>query len=274
MFHVRESHLRFVVRPTTTAVTIVPPGGAGALAMFISPFFEVEGQVSFAQPPAKAAGCRLGFTQLQWIETNRATFRGIGRGDGWSMLKRDRAPARPAQACRDVAFANDVFSYPPGAQGLVGYMPRHKLDLDLGTMVPLPTALFVSHADAPRDIFPTFRRNGRTGKLNYLDWAQLEFHFCTVMLLRRNDGTLHQLKHFYWNVHWNANFTASPGQGSAPATVRPLPSAGRNIYNFGRVIDGAVTDSRFAALIGQAVTPTCNTVAGTASANQIVTEGV
>ncbi|QYE33258.1 hypothetical protein KZX46_00090 (plasmid) [Polymorphobacter sp. PAMC 29334] len=189
-------------------------------------------------------------------------------------MKRDRPPARPAQACRDVASSTDPFTYPPRSQPLQGYSPQNLLNIDFATVSGLPKTVKVSHADSPADTWPIRRVNSKTNKPNYLDWAQLEFHFCTVLLVRRQDGTFHQLKCFYWNVHWNVNFTAVPSAGGAGATVSPVASKGKNVMNFGPIIEGAVTDHRFAALITAANVTTCNTIANQEIAQQIVTEGV
>ena len=94
-----------------------------------------------------------------------------------------------------------------------------------------------------------------------------------MLLLQRSDGSLHQLQHFYWNVHWNANFIASSTDGSIPGAIRAVPDAGKNLYHFGPFIEGEVMDSRFAALINQAISPTCNTVAGFENIKMIVKEG-
>ena len=77
MFHVVNSRLRFLKRPTATQVTVTP-AGLMSEARFASPFFEVEATVHFAgTTPSGVAGYRLGFTQLQWIETNRAAYKGL-----------------------------------------------------------------------------------------------------------------------------------------------------------------------------------------------------
>ena len=270
MVVVTGSRLRFVKPGTKSYVAV-----NGSQAVFTCDFFEAVAEVDLQGGPSETgAGYRLGYTQLQWIETNRATYSGLTKADGWSEVKRDRPPARPAQACRDVALSTDPFTYPPGSQPLQGYAPQNLLNIDLATVTTLPTTIKVSHADSPSDSWPTRRMNTKTNKPNFLDWAQLEFHFCSVLLIRRKDGTFHQLKCFYWNVHWNVNFTIAPTAGATGATVSPVASSRKNVMNFGPIIEGAVTDHRFAALVSAANVSTCNTVANQEVARQIVTEGV
>lgn len=270
MVSVQASRLR-AVKPGTKSYVAV----SGTQAIFTCDFFEIVAEVDLQGGATETgAGYRLGFTQLQWIETNRATYNSLTRGDGWSEVKRDRPPARAAQACRDVASSTDPFTYPTGSQPLQGYAPQNLLNVDLATVSGFPKTVKVSHADSPSDSWPIHRINSHTGKPNYLEWAQLEFHFCTVLLVRRPDGTFHQVKHFYWNVHWNVNFIIVPVAGSSGATVSPLPSSGKNVMNFGPFIEGAATDARFGSLITAAYVTTCNTVANQEISNQIVTEGV
>ena len=118
----------------------------------------------------------------------------------------------------------------------------------------------MSHADAPTDHFEVQRFNHLTGKVNYLHWAQLEFHFCTVLILRRHDGSFHQLRHFHWNVHWNSDFSIAAHTGGMVQVI--LASTGvSNTVTLGHFIDGAVTGGPFAGIITQPVVMTCNDVA-------------
>lgn len=270
MISVHGSKLR-VAKPGHSSQVAVGPTDA----VFTCDFFEVVADVDFTGGAHETgAGYRLGYTQLQWIETNRATYSGLAKTDGWSEVKRDRPPARLAQACRDVMLSNDPFSYPAGSKPLNGYTPHHFLNVDLAGVSGFPKSVQVSHADSPSDRYPLQRLNVRTGKSNFLDWVQMEFHFCTVLMVKRQDGSYHQLKHFYWNVHWNANFVATAAFGGIGATVRFVPSAHKNVMNFGPFIEGAVSDVRFAALVSAPSVTTCNVVANAEVTNQIVTEGL
>lgn len=252
----------------TSSLTSPQPG-----ATFTCDFFEIDAAINIDGAPGDSgAGYRAGFTQLQWIETNRAYYRGKMDADGSLEVGRDRPPARPAQACRDVATPTDPFTYPPGTQALQGFMPSQLLNIDLGTIPSFPAVVTLAHADSPSDFYPLLRANSLTGQPNYLQWAQLEFHFCTVLMVRRLDGTLHQLDHFYWNVHWTNHFDLVLGAGGLVTGVDPRSAGARNVMNFGRFIAGASVDPRFASLVTAANVTTCNTVANQETLAQVIKE--
>ena len=67
-----------------------------------------------------------------------------------------------------MSFDNDVFTYPAGTIALKGYLAHHPLNIDLAGSVPSKNVTLVSHADAPQDYYPAFRRNTVTNRINYL----------------------------------------------------------------------------------------------------------
>ena len=273
MLRVRSSRLTTVKPGLRSYVRASPLAAPQPGATFTCDFFEIDAIIDMdGSPGDSGAGYRAGFTQLQWIETNRAYYRGKMDADGSVNVERDRPPARPAQACRDVATPTDPFTYPPGAQALQGFMPTHPLNIDLAIIPSFPAVITLSHADSPSDFYPLLRTNSLTGRPNYLQWAQLEFHFCTVLMVRRQDGTLHQLDHFYWNVHWTDNFDLAVGAGGLVTGVTPRTAGARNVMNFGQFIAGGSVDPRFAPLVTAPNVTTCNTVANQETIAQVVKE--
>ncbi len=199
------------------------------------------------------AGWTLGLIQLQWIETNWGYYRGRANTDGSCMLQRARPPARPTQGCRDTLAVGAIFvDNNPG--------------LDRTTAAAgarFPIGMTANFFDAPSDQFPLTRVNSLTRQTNFLHEAQLEFHFCTVLSLRNPAGVFQHLKHFYWNVHWQARFEPSNfGNLAAPWVITRAAGALGNKANVSHhVADGAPNDRRFTPIMTAPAAPNCNATA-------------
>ena len=205
------------------------------------------------------AGWLVGWVQAQWIETNWGYFRGQSASHGSVFHQRARPPARPAQACRDtVGPVGDMFYSTTGT-------------LRMPVTGPFPQTIPVVFRDTPAETYPISVTNSLTGKPNFLREVQLEFHFCTILLVRDPAGTFHQLKHIYWNMRWQYRFSATafpPG----PATLTSVPIAGAVGGNVSQVFSGAATDKRFAGVLTSAQTNSCNQLAAAASGSPNVRE--
>ena len=155
MLRVRSSRLTTVKPGLRSYVRASPLAAPQPGATFTCDFFEIDAIIDMdGSPGDSGAGYRAGFTQLQWIETNRAYYRGKMDADGSVDVERDRPPARPAQACRDVATPTDPFTYPPGAQALQGFMPTHPLNIDLATIPVLPGGNHLVACGQPERLLP------------------------------------------------------------------------------------------------------------------------
>jgi hypothetical protein len=116
--------------------------------------------------------------------------------------------------------------------------------------------------DAPRDDYDLTRINTLTGRTNFLHEVQLEFHFCTILTLLDRHGKYHHLKHFTWNVHWQA--TCKPSNFAAiasPWIITPSASARANSAHVSAVSNGGTSDHRFVRIMTAAGAPNCNAVA-------------
>ena len=158
------------------------------------------------------------------------------------------APARPrarGTACRDcVGPASDVFySTQPGDGEINRGDPNSAF----------PALLSVQHYDKPGDNWALVETNSLTGLPNYLEAAQLEFSFCTVLSLRDPTGAFRHLSHFYWNVNWQAQFQRVHAGG-----FRVIPDANGTSANVGGPIRGASNDPRFVTILTSAQSRNCN----------------
>jgi hypothetical protein len=108
--------------------------------------------------------------------------------------------------------------------------------------------------------------NSLTGKNNWLREAQLEFHFCTVLVVRDPALNFTQLKHFYWNTLWQYRFHASAFPMVA-ATTRIEPIAAGIGAHVSHVFEGVATDRRFAGVLTSPQTSSCNDFAAAESAS-------
>jgi hypothetical protein len=210
-------------------------------------------------PGDPTAGWLVGWLQAQWIETNWGYYRGQFDRDGSVLHQRARRPARPAQACRDtVGAVSDIFYSTSGG-------------LRAPVTGPFPQIIPVVFRDTPSETYPISVTNSLTGKPNFLREVQLEFHFCTIFVVKDPANVFHQLKHIYWNMRWQYRFTASafpPG----PATLTATAVAGGVGGNASAVFSGSATDRRFAGVLTSTQTRNCNQVAQAASTSPNVKE--
>lgn len=255
------------VVPGSASITITSRPGVNAPAVtgtnvrFAGRTIQATGQVSLTGLPADPRpGWFVGWIQAQWIETNWGYFRGQFNNHGSVFHQRARAPARPAQACRDTV----------GPVGDIFYSTNTPLRAALGAGA-FPQTISVVFRDTPSETYPITVTNSLTRQPNFLREVQLEFHFATVLVVRNPAGNFQQLMHFYWNMHWQYRFTATafpPGAG----TLNAAAVAGGVAGNVSRIFSGAATDRRFAGVLTSAQGGSCNVVAGAAATNPNVRE--
>ena len=189
---------------------VSPPILFGAEAVFNSTGIILTGQVILPPTaPNASVNWRAGFIQVQWVETNWASYRGRQNSDGSLIAQMGRMPARLQQACRDTLDApvpqpvNGIFYGPPNAVWPGTNNLRYQESLNQASA---PPTLTPRHRDYPSDRKALARRNSRTGQLNFLHEVQLELHFCTMLAVREPSGIFNILNHVYWNLRWQAKF--------------------------------------------------------------------
>jgi hypothetical protein len=256
MLEVSNVALQFLRHPKPPTVRIETPSGTIPYVIFDADPFEIEASVTLRGASADTAGPRLGWTQLQTLDVNRAAYRGQTSAAGRVEVFRDRSTKAMGNLCRDVSFASDVFTCPAGTRRGLGYTPRHAMNIDLGKE-RIPGTVLVSHADKPGDAYFTQYDNERTRQPNYLTWVMIEMQFCVVLLLKHRDGRLQQLKHFNWGLKLEDRFEPVL-QGKTVASVRRIGTGVNNRVTFKPFIDGPVTDGNIAALIAAPTGMTCN----------------
>ncbi|MBZ5625009.1 MAG: hypothetical protein LAQ69_40850 [Acidobacteriia bacterium] len=204
-------------------------------------------------------GWTLGFIQLQFINTDWVYYRGQSNADGSSFLQFARPPALPKGGCRDTVT--------PGAIFIDNNTGHDRTVAKAGAAFPI--SMSAEFPDAPARIYDLSRKNGKTKKANFLQEAQIELHFCTVLSLMSPAGVYQHVKSVYWNVHWQYRFQPTNfGNLSASWTKTPMGGLG-NMAKVGKNVDGPPTDSRFSSIITSPATPNCNllTVAAHRSPN-------
>jgi hypothetical protein len=232
------------VNITSRAMSQTPTVSMGNVSFECSTDIAANGSVILdgSQP---AVGWRLGFIQMEWIDTNWLYYRGQQNQDGSIFFQRSRAPSRPSRVCRDVDPPGDVF---------------YTDSWNLAKIVPgdvFPLTLSVNHADRPQDSCDAVVVNSKTAKPNFLQEAQLEFLFCTVLSAQDPAGKFHHLKSFFWNVRWQAKFQpasfANPnGAWNVASVAKGQGQATSNVH------DGGPNDPRFSGKLTDMSVPACN----------------
>lgn len=251
------------VVPGSAGVTITSRPSVGAPRIGTSDvafpgggWIRAKGSVKFNVSPGDAtSNWYAGFIQAQWIETNWGYYRGQSNNDGSAFYQRARPPARPSQSCRDtVGPVSDVF-YSTSA--------NYRSSIPAGPyMAGRPMTVSAKFEDQPSDSFPLSVTNATTHQANYLTEVQLEFHFCTVFVVQDPSGNFQQLKHFFWNAHWQYRFNHGGYPATAANTTIVPVSAGIGAH-VSAVFNGRVTDRRFVNVITSLTeTRSCNDVAG------------
>jgi hypothetical protein len=244
----------------------------GNKVWFASTSIQATGTVNLTGAAGdNASNWELGFLQVQRIETNWGGYKadwtnGAAMKGGSMLLQRGKPPARPRQGCRDSIHAAAAIWYnrnrptPQNMRGNAG---------------PFPQTLTALFFDQPGEVYPAVVLNTKTNQDNFLRDVQLEFHFCTVLALREPGGRFHLLKHFYWNLLWQATFQpvnfANARHGAwLPPVVLPDGTSNKKPH-VSAVFDGAPDREPFRSILTSTTeTQTCNDVAG-ASATSVLT---
>jgi hypothetical protein len=223
---------------------------------FESPYISTVGSVELNGIANESArGWKLGFFQLQFIETNYARYRGRTSAAGsakvsWNHLR----------ICRDTDENSPGLWYDP--------QDYSKTD-DRGVYgaKTLSTAgtetMRTGFGDAPSQRFAVKVRNTITNQDNFLHHADIAFHFCAMLVVEDPHHHFTFLKHFYWNVRWEAHF--EPDAAGNPRLTR-ADHFELNVQR--RVHSGVPGDSRFSGQVLSRSLPISNVMAGRAPRNE------
>jgi hypothetical protein len=224
----------------------------GNMAWFASTTCAATGTVTLTGAAGDdASGWELGFLQAQRIETNWGWYKadwtsGAAMKHGSLLLQRGKRPARTQQVCRDIGDGGPVtqiwYARSLNATGSAGAFPQ---------------TLTATFNDTPGDAYPALVMNSKTNQFNFLRAAQLEFHFGTALALREPSGRFHFLKHFYWNLIWQATFQpAAFGNAWHGAWQTPVTVGMDHSPHVSRVFDGEPSRSDFPGNIFTSTTET------------------
>ncbi|MBS1828879.1 MAG: hypothetical protein JST93_26490 [Acidobacteria bacterium] len=206
------------------------------------------------------AGWTLGFIQVQFLETNWGYYRGAIDADGSAYVNRGSSTLRGATHCRDTKSKGEIWF-----QNLSGK------DLALASNGKLPMTLKVQLMDGPHETYPLYHMNSLTKKYNFLREVQLEFHFCTVLALMNPSKQYQFLKHFLWNMHWQATFQPSSFTDSDPTwTVMLNSNKLANSGNCSQIAEGGPIDPKIKAVLTDPTAANCNEIAGLGAAAKMM----
>lgn len=238
---------RVTQRPTVNVPAINPPDAdITANDIIMNGQARITGVVG-----DNCLGHQFGFLQTEWIETNKAYYRGRLNRHGSVMVRRDRPPSRPRGACSDTSIAGQFWTDDPGET----------------QQVACNNNINITSRDGPSDSFPLVEHNATTGQDNYLRELYMEFMFVTVFSVRRPDTTFRHFRSVYWNNRWFYRFTLTN-------FAAPLTAASWTVREFGShtgaaasgIISGGSTDPRV-PMFTVAQANNCNVIANNAAAN-------
>ena len=235
-----------------TTASLVPAGGGVPTA---TPSGGADGFVNFDTPAGRArsitaagsvilrgregealGGWALGYIQLKFIATDYARYRGNTVAEGSTRVSRSNMIL-----CRDSDEGTDELWYDPVGDGVVdGHGTTVVAD---GTPMPASGAYTLESAfgDSPGRSFDNVVRNTTTRVDNFLYHADIGLQFCTMLTVRNPAGHFRVLKHFYWNIRWEAHFQRD--RLGVPQVRLPADHFQLNIQR--KVHSGVPDDPRF-----------------------------
>jgi hypothetical protein len=226
-------------------------GRFGPGVRFLAGRIRATATVTIDSAATDGAGYQLGFTQFISWERSRGYYRGLKEEDGSLIV--EQWSANQPRLCHDI----DAESYPFIHSGKWRELDSgYPCVIDLATVPSFAAPLNVAMSDTPNFSYWAAEKNEKTRKDNYLILAGTVLHFCTLLMLRRPDGSVQQLQHFFWHASWIADFYAEQttriGDGLVLFDDKDRPVVFTLISNRNTsvkadsVIAGEVRDPRFA----------------------------
>jgi hypothetical protein len=237
---------------------------AGNKAWFLSNRIWATGRVNLTGAAGdNAAGWELGFLQVRWVRTSWAWYKanwtdGAAINGGSILLQTGKPPAMPKQTCRDIGDGGPVTQ--------IWYAPPGNAR---GSAAAFPQTLTANFNDEPNSNVPAVLLNSLTMQPNFLRDAQMELLFCTALALREPGGRFHVLKHFFWNVLWQATFQPADFTNALYGPwLPPTVLAKATDAHVSPVFDGAPDREPFRnVLTSTTETESCNDLLGKAFAS-------
>jgi hypothetical protein len=215
---------------------IAPIPGPPSSVLFTCPGITADGQIVLTGTSGESLnGWVLGYVQLKFIATDYGRYRGAHVKQGSALVTKNNQIL-----CRDTDEKTPEVWYDPIVWGI--HFGRGTKALTASSVIPasgefLLAAIFGDHPGRQHDGQVT---NPSTGAPNFLHHSGIELHFCTMLVARTPAGDMLPLKHFYWNVRWEAHFR--PDAAGVPV-IRSTDLAELNIQH--HVHTGLANDKRF-----------------------------
>ena len=254
---VSKSNIQRAVRISNVSLQVTQPPSVNPPTLnppdvgFTSGWIRMLGRAQVnGSPTDNCNGYRFGFLQTEWVETNRAYYRGRFDRDGSVSVYRDRA--RPQRTCSDTVAGGPWY-------------------YNTTSPVGCNTPVSLNFSDSPREFYPLIRVNSKTGKRNYLHSVNLGFMFVTVWSTQKPDNRFRHFRSVYWNVRWHyrfrlTNFATPNSAGSW--SVRRLRGTGAAKSG---IISGAPADRRV-PIYTTAQALNCNAIANLTANNPVIRE--
>jgi hypothetical protein len=168
-------------------------------------------------------GYELGFTQLAVMKEKTLYYRGLDRSHGSKLVSWPRLSCADMGSVKIRPFVDTwPFAFPPGLTRVDGsvlgdpdYDLRNPTRIDLAKVPVGKNRLALSFADDPAEEFASWDLNhtalirpGQRGAENFLRHVELEWHFCTLLILRGPDNSITQIGHCRWDMKWSVHFNA------------------------------------------------------------------
>lgn len=225
---------------------------------FASHWIVADGGVKLGGRPGEDIhGWELGYIQLALFLTDYARYRGKTVAEGSVRITRNVKTLSRDTHEKLPSLWYDSVRWGIHKQG--PFVPRGTRVLPPGTTLPKSGEYEISagFGDAPYRSYPPTVRNTATGFENFIYHADIGLQFCTMLTARNPRGHYHVLKHFYWNVRWEAHFLLS--SMGRPQVRHPVDHLKMNIEH--HIHSGVPKDPRFHGRVLDKSLPITNTLA-------------
>ena len=255
MANLNRSSANLVVNSNARPQIAVTPGANASIDCTCNGQISASGTVDLTGSPGESvAGWTLGYIQMMFVNTDYTRYRGATVRDGSMLLTQNTQ-----RLCRDTDPAQVDVWYDPAAQGVTG--GRGTFVAPAGAVIA-PNGRFTltsGYNDAPGDSNPAVQNNAITGSQNFAHKVHWAFAFCMILTAREPAPrrSFHFLKHCYWNVRWEANFTRNAA--GIPVMNRTADLLQLNVQR--RIHSGSPSDPRFRGRETNMSLPVANNVA-------------
>lgn len=225
---------RTTLVPRGSGTPAITPHAAGV--NFTTPQIRAVGNIVLTGTPGESLfRWTLGYVQLKFIGTDYCRYRGATVRQGSVLVTKNNQIL-----CRDTDEATPEVWYDPIVWGIHSGRGTRILGSPLIMPASGEFPIEAIFEDAPGRFHEGQTVNPNTHQTNFLHQSDIALHFCTILVAQDPAGTMIPLKHFYWNVRWEAHFR--PDVAGNP-TIHKLDLHELNIQR--HIHSGVPNDHRF-----------------------------